>query len=102
MEQPRSIEAEDSPRDGSRDSMFLMARINYGQGKSAPMRVRNLSAGGLMADCKARVATDDPVVIDLRGYEDLTGHVIWAQNGRIGVAFDAPIDPRDARKPVGH
>lgn len=82
--------------------MFLMARINYGQGKSAPMRVRNLSAGGLMADCKARVAIDDPVVIVLRGYDDLTGRVVWAHDGRVGVAFDAPIDPRDARKPVGH
>lgn len=100
MDQPRSIEAEDSARDGSRDSLFLMARLNYGAGKSAPMRVRNLSPGGLMADCKARVRLDDEVEIELRGIDELTGRVAWVHDGRVGVTFDQPIDPRDARKQV--
>lgn len=100
MEQPRSIEAEDSARDGSRDSMFLMARLYYGTGKSAPMRVRNLSPGGLMADCKARVAIDDAIEVELRGFEDLTGRVAWVHDGRVGVTFDQSIDPREARNPA--
>ncbi|MBC7985425.1 MAG: PilZ domain-containing protein [Sphingomonadaceae bacterium] len=80
--------------------MFLMASLRYGEGKRAPMRVRNLSAGGLMADCKARVRIDDEVEIELRGIDELTGRVVWAHGGQVGVAFDEPIDPRDARKPV--
>ena len=65
------------------------------------MRIRNLSAGGLMAEVPARVARGEPVEINLRSIGWITGHVAWVTEGRLGIAFDHSINPIDARKPIG-
>jgi PilZ domain len=64
------------------------------------VRIRNLSAGGLMAEAPLRVARGELVEINLRSIGWISGHVAWATEGRLGIAFDHPINPKDARKPV--
>ena len=89
-------------RNLDRDSLFLMAQISFdGRGESVRGKVRNLSAGGLMAEAPVLTKRGDKVELELRNIGRVTGHVAWVAQGRFGVAFDHPIDPKLARKPVG-
>lgn len=85
-----------------RDSMLLKATLRFASSRyDNEVRIRNLSAGGLMAEFPMRLARGERVEIKLRNIGWITGHVAWATEGRVGIAFDHPIDPKDARKPAG-
>lgn len=89
-------------RQENRDSLFLMAEMRLdGASRVLSVRVRNLSAGGLMAEYREPIAQGRRVEFQLRGVGTVPGHVAWSAAGRIGVAFDVQIDPMLARKPVG-
>lgn len=90
----------DSQRRDPRDSLFVLARIKpEGQaGEGVSVRVRNVSAGGLMADAADDYRPGMRLEISLDGVGDVAGSVAWAEAGRIGVAFDHPIDKTRARK----
>lgn len=95
-------EAGAAPRRRSRDSLFLMAQLRIGDdAKVHEVRVRNLSEGGLMVELDRVIASDTPVTLDVRGIGEIGGRVAWCTEGRLGIALDAPIDPKKARKPVG-
>jgi len=102
---PIDGEAGSSPvtkRARSRDSLFLVAQARIeGDSKSRKVRVRNLSEGGLMIELDRMVAVGTVVHLDLRGIGEITGKVAWGTEGRLGIALDAPIDPKKARKPIG-
>jgi hypothetical protein len=84
-----------------RDSMFLMATMRRSAGgPDVPVKVRNLSGGGLMAESATGFMRGDAIEVELRGIGTVTGRIAWTAGGRLGVAFDAPVDPRLARKPV--
>ncbi|MFA5966192.1 MAG: PilZ domain-containing protein [Sphingomonas sp.] len=91
-----------SNRQDARDSLFLMADMRVpGTREVLPIRVRNLSPGGLMADYPDGLDQGMAIEFEVRGIGWVTGHVAWSAAGRIGVAFDRQIDPMLARKPVG-
>ncbi|WBH16039.1 PilZ domain-containing protein [Sphingomonas radiodurans] len=100
-----SVFLDAAPAEGGergRDSMFLLATLKVeGRREALQVRVRNLSTGGLMAELPEPVSPDSPVEIELRGIGSVTGRVAWQTEGRAGIAFDRPIDPQRARKPVG-
>jgi hypothetical protein len=97
----RADEIGGSQRSRSRDSLFLMAQLQFvGDAKIREVRVRNLSEGGLMVDCTSVKEPGTVVSLDLRGIGTVSGKVAWCTEGRIGIALDRPIDPRKARKPV--
>ncbi|MEG3177472.1 PilZ domain-containing protein [Sphingomonas sp. RB3P16] len=101
---PFDSESEDGQhnRQDSRDSLFLTADFRLeGQRAVRPLRVRNLSSGGLMAECPEDLPQGVRVEFDVRGVGWVPGQVAWCTAGRIGVAFDRQIDPMLARKPVG-
>ena len=84
-----------------RDSMFLKSTITVDRlNHSFDIVVRNVSAGGLLADTTMDLLLDDVVKVELRRVGAVPGRVIWAQNGRFGVAFDVTIDPQLVRQPV--
>jgi hypothetical protein len=88
-------------RNDSRDSLLLVAQFRVaGQSGTTQVRVRNLSTGGLMADVPKTIDVDTIVEVDVRGIGWVTGRIAWVAAGRAGVAFDRPIDPQAARKPV--
>lgn len=92
--------AEDAPR--GRDSLFLLARLRLeGREDAVEVRVRNLSTGGLMAELPQPLLPDQPIEIEVRGIGWIRGRIAWQTEGRAGIAFDSPIDPQRARKPVG-
>lgn len=89
-------------RNQSRDSLLLSARFReLGSTREDQVRVRNLSAGGLMIELPRDVPVDTAVEVEVRGVGWVSGRIAWNTAGRAGVAFDAPIDPMRARKPVG-
>jgi hypothetical protein len=89
-------------RHESRDSLFLIANIRIGpRAEVIQVRVRNLSAGGLMAEYAAPIDVGAPIEVEVRGIGWVRGRVAWVAEGRLGVAFDIQIDPLMARKPVG-
>ena len=90
----------ESLRSEPRDSMFLMAAVRRAVGPEITVKVRNLSAGGMMAESPVNFSRGETVEIELRGIGIVAGKIAWTAGGRIGVQFDTPIDPRLARKPV--
>ena len=89
-------------RKARRDSLFLLTVMTSPDGMElGSARVRNLSATGMMADIERPLAKGDRVSTELRGVGRVSGTVAWARDDRVGIAFDEPIDPQLARKPVG-
>jgi hypothetical protein len=103
MNDPLNNDNPASPKRGTdRDSLLLKAILRFPSANDErEVRIRNLSAGGLMAEVPVRVARGEPVEVNLRSIGWITGHVAWVTEGRIGIAFEHPINPKDARKPVG-
>jgi hypothetical protein len=90
-------------RTAPRDSLFLLTSLSSAEGVAlGKARVRNLSASGLMADCERAVPAGIRVTCDLRGVGQVSGTIAWSRDEKIGMAFDAPIDPQLARKPVSN
>lgn len=86
-----------------RDSMLLMGTIKA-VGDVArqvqPMRIRNLSATGMMADSQTEYDVGCLVEVGLRGVGLVSGEVVWVRSGRMGITFNQRVDPKRARQPV--
>ena len=84
-----------------RDSLFLLADMLV-EHESMPVRVkvRNLSAGGMMAEGPVEVARGMEVTVDIRNIGKVRGVVAWVQGRRFGLAFVREIDPKLARVQV--
>jgi hypothetical protein len=83
-----------------RDSLFLLADLRIGGFETGErVKVRNLSAGGMMAEGSARVERGAPIAVKLRNIGWVDGTVAWIQDSRFGIAFAEEIDPKDARAP---
>lgn len=81
-----------------RDSLYLLAEMRVSGGVSPqPIRVRNLSPSGLMAEGSVSYAIGTPVFIELKMLLPIKGRVVWALDGRMGIALDNPIDPVSVR-----
>ena len=88
-------------RQVGRDSLFLLAQVRAdGQENPVRVKVRNLSAGGMMAEGDARVMRGAHVEVELRNIGWVDGSVAWKQGNRFGIAFAEEIDPKIARAPI--
>lgn len=84
-----------------RDSLFLLAQLRVdGDETVYRVKVRNLSAGGMMAEGDVLVARGSRVHVELRNIGWTLGSVAWKQENRFGIAFADEIDPKMARAPV--
>ena len=86
----------------SRDSMMMSATIRRtrGDAPAVPMRVRNISSGGLMGEVDLALATGELVELSLKSVGQIEGIVAWADEGRIGIAFAVPVDRLRVRRSV--
>ncbi len=91
----------ESQRRDARDSLFLLAQLKHegATGDGETVRVRNVSSGGLMAQAPEDFRQGMRVEVTLDGVGVVRGTVAWAEAGRIGIAFDHPVDKALARKP---
>jgi len=88
-------------RNINRDSLFLMADLRLeGESVAHRVRVRNLSAGGMMAETELRVLPGTRVTVELKNVPPVEGSVAWVQEQRFGVAFAEEIDPKAPRSQV--
>ncbi|MCW1383142.1 PilZ domain-containing protein [Novosphingobium sp. KCTC 2891] len=84
-----------------RDSLFLMADLRVvGSEAEHRVKVRNLSAGGMMAEGQVKVTRGTRIEVSLRNVGWVEGVVAWIQENRFGIAFVEEIDPKLAREPV--
>jgi hypothetical protein len=82
----------------TRDSLFVLAALRVdGREPSVRVKIRNLSAGGLMAEGDVRIMRGTPVSIEIRNVGWVEGAVAWVQDTRFGIAFDEEIDHKSAR-----
>lgn len=89
------------PRRAPRDSMLLAAELESLEGgKTATVRVRNISATGVMFEADEGFRAAEAVAITLRGIGRVTGRIVWREHDRMGMALDGEIDPLLTRKPV--
>ena len=89
-------------RQVDRDSLLLLAQVRVDGSESVHrVKVRNLSAGGMMAEGALPVVRGSLVSIELRNIGWIDGSVAWKQDDRFGIAFVHEIDPKIARAPVG-
>ena len=88
-------------RQVNRDSLFLLAQLRVdGQDEVYRVKVRNLSAGGMMAEGSVPVMRGQSVSVELRNIGWVPGSVAWKQDERFGIAFLDEIDPKLARAPL--
>ena len=85
----------------SRDSLFVMAemRLDGVEGEHR-IKLRNLSAGGMMGEGPVRVTRGAIIWVNIRNIGWTEGTVAWVQDDRFGVAFVEEIDPKVARLPA--
>jgi hypothetical protein len=89
-------------RQRSRDSLVLTAQIRLDRETGLrEVRVRNLSAGGLMVELDEDADVGTPVMIKLQGIGEVNGKIAWCTEGRMGIALDSLIDPDKVPRPSG-
>ncbi len=85
----------------ARDSLFLMADLRIdGLDSEYRIKVRNLSAGGMMGEGGVQVVRGTTVAVNIRNIGWVPGTIAWVQENRFGVAFIEEIDPKLARGAV--
>ena len=94
--------SDDHPRITARQSIFLGATVHFdGDAETQAVRVRNISAKGMMIDS----ATNRPIGLgltaDLKNAGLVRGRVAWTEGQRMGIAFYREIDPQRAQQKIG-
>lgn len=85
----------------ARDSLFVLADLRLdGLDGEYRIKVRNLSAGGMMGEGPVRVSRGTVVSVNLRNLGWVDGTVAWVHQNRFGVAFRDEIDPTLVRIPL--
>jgi diguanylate cyclase (GGDEF)-like protein len=57
------------------------------EGRTLPVRLRNISAGGAMIECDSQLEPGTPVELDLSEAGTLAAEVRWCQQGQVGLNF---------------
>ncbi len=92
---------ESDQRHIGRDSLFVMADLRLdGSEETLRIKMRNLSAGGMMGEGNVRVTHGTVVWVEIRNIGWVEGSIAWVQDKRFGVAFREEIDPKLARPPL--
>lgn len=58
-------------------------------------KIRNLSAGGLMADTTSRHEAGVPVIVELNSNQQMPGSIVWVRDTTVGIKFDQNVDLRE-------
>ena len=85
---PRPMERRNDDRVSA---MLRVAKLSNGSGEQQLVRVKNLSAGGLMAIVGSAPSVGDHVDVELSS-EKIPGSVVWIRNDLVGIRFDQNVD----------
>jgi hypothetical protein len=88
-------------RTEDRDSLFLMTDLVFEDGRpEARVKVRNLSARGMMVEGDLWLRRGTRLAAELRNIGPVAGVVVWVRSPKVGIAFEEEIDPKRARSGV--
>jgi hypothetical protein len=85
---PRPDERRDDPRTLS---TLRVAKLTEASGREQLIRLRNVSAGGLMAEVGHPLVIGDSVALELSS-QTIPATVVWTREGTVGVKFDQNVD----------
>jgi hypothetical protein len=97
---PPTEESESGLRLNARSNVFLSATL-YTDGRTFPVRVRNLSAGGALLD-GANLPREGTAVSLRRALLSADGEVVWQTQNLRGIRFTAEIDVHQWVQLKGH
>jgi len=87
-----------TPRQAARDSVFVGATIWFDTGQNGhAVRIRNISAGGMMIDSPEDRPVGSSVQAEIKGIGQIAGSVVWSTAKHLGVRFATIVDPEAAR-----
>ncbi len=82
-------------RTGTRYTTLLRVGVLETEGGKELCLIRNISAGGLMANVYSEIRKGSRSSVELKSGHQVAGTVVWTQDGSIGLQFDAAIDVAD-------
>ena len=85
---PRPLERREDER---LSSMLRLGKLVDSEGKQQLIRVKNMSAGGVMAIVPQTLAVGDHVEIEVSG-QKIPSTVVWTREELIGFKFDQNVD----------
>lgn len=85
----------------TRRSHVLMAASIEVDGRTIPVKLRNLSPQGALVEGLELPVVESAVIFRKKELK-LSGRVAWLVDGRAGVAFDAKLDPESVLRHVPH
>ncbi|MET0372451.1 MAG: PilZ domain-containing protein [Sphingobium sp.] len=80
-------------RRAARDLVDMVSHVTLA-GRTQGVRIINISSLGLMCRSDAVLPVGERLTIWLPVVKDLTADVRWVADGRLGMEFLTPIDPR--------
>jgi hypothetical protein len=83
----------------SRRSNVLMAASIEAAGSSTPVRMRNLSAEGVLIEGD-ELPIEGTIVLFRKNELKAPGQVVWVKGRRAGIAFDTKLDPETVLRHV--
>ena len=85
---PRPEERRDDPRNLA---TLRVAKLSQADGHEQLIRVRNVSAGGLMAELGYSLSVGEQVAVELSA-QKIPATVVWTREGTVGLKFDQNVD----------
>ena len=85
---PRPEERRDDPRNLA---TLRVAKLSQANGSDQLIRVRNVSAGGLMAELGYPLIVGEQVAVELSA-QKIPATVVWTREGTVGLKFDQNVD----------
>jgi hypothetical protein len=85
---PRPEERRDDPRTLS---TLRLAKLTEDSGREQLIRLRNVSAGGLMAEIGLPLMVGDQVALELNA-QKIPATAVWTRDGTVGLKFDQNVD----------
>ncbi len=74
------------------DADVVRVKVRAKAGGSVDLQVLDISAGGCMVGFHGSAARPgERVLVTLPGLSALPGELVWAEDGRAGIAFEAPL-----------
>jgi diguanylate cyclase (GGDEF)-like protein len=81
-----------------RHGLIRLATLKW-NGQSLPVRLRNISSGGALLECKRELEEGSEVQLDLPGCGLLAAEVRWSDVGRLGISFCEEFDVKRLAPP---
>lgn len=75
-------------------AILPLAKLVSEQGEDL-CRIKNISAGGLMAETVMPQAIGREVYVEMNSDQRIPGRIVWARDGAVGVRFDQNVDLRE-------